>query len=45
MVLNEVKDNIGREYHNKCRDYETIKVDFSQLTVIGNELKMALAQK
>ena len=41
-VFNEVKENIGREFHAKCREYDTLRVDFSKLTSTCNELKIAL---
>jgi len=38
QCLNELKDNMGREYHNKCRDYDNLKNDFATLNAAKNEL-------
>jgi len=33
---------MGREYHNKCRDYDNLKGDFAALTAAKNELGLQL---
>ena len=36
---------MGREYHNKCRDYDQLKADFTMITSQKNDANMLVEQK